>query len=172
MNRLAFLLASLACFGQIQPGEEELALRSDPAWKQLVVVLSNGRRVTYQRAEVKSVLYLTAGDFSSTFTSGATLSGEARDRGRSWPFKIRITSHNPASGAIAGEITWTSLNSIHQIHGTLSGKSLEFTETAAIRRGSAHLHVTYKLTVSASGASGTYHDPSDNGSGTTVINPR
>ena len=39
-------LTALLCPAQTAPDGEELALRTDPGWQQLVVVLSNGRRVT------------------------------------------------------------------------------------------------------------------------------
>lgn len=165
MPFLLFLFSTLLC---AQDGEE-LALRTDPGWQQLVVVLSNGRRVTYQRSEVKSVLYV-GGDFTSSFTGGTTLTGEAHAGGRTWPFKIRITSHAAAGGAIVGEITWPSLNSVHRIKGKLSGNNLTFEETEAIRAGSAHLHCTYAMTLNATGAKGTWLDPSDNARGTIVIN--
>ncbi len=135
----------------------------------MVVVLSNGRRVTYQRADVKTVLYVGS-DFSSSFTGGTALSGEAHATGRVWPFKIRITNHTPANGAIVGEITWTSLSSAHRIRGKLSGSTLTFEETEAIRAGGAHLHCTYSMTLSSTGAKGTWIDPSDNSRGTIVIN--
>ena len=168
MPFLLLLLTALICPAQTAPDGEELALRTDPAWQQLVVVLSNGRRVTYQRADVKTVLYV-GGDFSSSFTGGTALSGEAHANGRVGPFKIRITNHTPANGAIIGEITWSSLSSVHRIRGKLSGATLTFEETEAIRAGGAHLHCTYSMTVSATGAKGTWIDPADNSRGTIVI---
>jgi hypothetical protein len=118
---------------------------------------------------VKTVLYV-GGDFTSTFTGGTVLTGEAHANGRNWPFKIRITNHTPANGAIVGEITWTSLSSVHRIRGKLSGNTLTFEETEAIRAGGAHLHCTYSMTLSSTGAKGTWIDPADNSRGTIVIN--
>ena len=169
MPFLLFFLTTLLSPAQTPPEGEELALRTDPAWQQLVVVLSNGRRVTYQRADVKSILYV-GGDFISSFTGGTALSGEAHANGRVWPLTIRITSHTPANGAIVGEITWTSLGSVHRIRGKLSGATLTFEETEAIRAGGAHLRCTYSMTMSSTGAKGTWIDPSDKSRGTIVVN--
>ena len=108
--------------------------------------------------------------FLQTLTSGNTLSGEAWEiqgprNGRKWPFKVKITSYDPDTGAIVGEITWPTLSSVHRIRGTLAGTSLNFTETEAIQPGSAHLNVSYALTVSQSSADGTYADHTDNTNG-------
>ena len=107
-------------------------------------------------------------------TSGEVLSCQARDGrdGRLWPCKIQITSHDASTGAIAGELTWPTLSSVHRIQGKLSGNSLTFTETQAIRKGSAHLNVAYTMTVSPGAATGSYLDHGDNSRGGMTITLR
>jgi hypothetical protein len=108
--------------------------------------------------------------FLQTLTSGSTLSGEAWETqgprgGRRWPFQVKVTSYDPGTGAIVGELTWPTLSSVHRIRGLLAGTTLTFTETEAIQPGSAHLNVSYDLTVGQSSADGTYNDHTDNTSG-------
>jgi hypothetical protein len=161
---------------------EELALRSDSGWTELVVVLRSGRRVSYARADIAKVEYVvprstgvgtsTGGAPASLLSSGKVFACEARDGGRVWPCAIRITSYTAASGAIVGELTWKTLSSVHRIRGKLSGSSMSFTEVEAIRPGGAHLNVSYALTLSPGGANGTYTDHNDNSRGTYAITIR
>lgn len=169
---------------QDEPRGEGLALRSDPEWTEFVVVLRNGKRVTYSRSEIAKLEYVapkqTSGSGASTtgsgnavsrLTSGQAIDCEARAGGKSYPCKVRVTSYNKLTGAITGELTWTTLSSVHRIRGKLSGDNLSFTETEAIRAGGAHLNVEYTLTISGRSASGTWIDRSDNNSrGTYAIN--
>jgi hypothetical protein len=156
------------------PGEE-LALSTDANGTELVLVLRSGKRVTYSRAEIARIEYVVpkaapAGGGLSRLTSGQALDCNANDRGKLYPCKIRITSYNSASGAIVGELTWTTLSSVHRIRGKFAGNKLSFTEAEAIRAGAAHLNVEYSLAVSAGSASGTWIDHSDNNSrGTFTI---
>lgn len=103
--------------------------------------------------------------------SGEELPCEARDgkSGQRWPCVIRITSHDSATGAIAGEVTWSTLGAVHRIEGRSAGQSLTFRETGAIRAGSAHLNVEYTMTVSGAAVAGTYVDHTDGGKGTATI---
>lgn len=106
--------------------------------------------------------------------SGESLSCEAQEtqgpRGaKIWPCTIEITSYDPASGTIMGAITWSTLGSINRIRGSLSGEVLEFMETEAIRAGGAHLNVSYTVSLSTEGASGTYFDNGEKSSGTFRI---
>jgi hypothetical protein len=82
---------------------------------------------------------------------------------------LRITSYDPGTGAIVGELTWTTLSSVNRIRGTLAGTNLTFTETEAIHPGAAHLNVEYNLTVSQSSTDGTYTDHTDNTRGGTRL---
>jgi hypothetical protein len=108
---------------------------------------------------------------ASRLLSGKTFSGQAVEgsgprRGRAWPFEIRFGG---TAGAVTGELTWPTLNSVHRVSGALSGQTLRFTEVSAIRAGSAHLRCSYTLTLSGNRASGTYVDPNDGSSGTASI---
>mgnify|MGYP001393592557 CR=1 FL=1 len=81
---------------------------------------------------------------------------------------VRITAVR-ADGGVAGEMTCTSLGSVHRPKGTLRGSTLTFTETEAIRPGNATLGTTYTVTLSGAGGSGTYSDPVAQQSGTIEI---
>ncbi len=105
---------------------------------------------------------------------GDSVSCEAQEQhgtreGRVWPCTMRITSYDASSGAIVGELTWPTLGSINRFHGRLSGNTLDFTETEAIRAGSAHLNVAYIMKVSQNDASGSYVDHGDNSGGSAKL---
>lgn len=108
---------------------------------------------------------------AESLASGADLPCSSRETatGKEWPCVFRITSRDAATGAIEGEIRWTTLGAVHRIEGRLSGDRLTFTETEAIQAGSAHLKVAYTMTVSGTAATGTYADPVDGGKGTATI---
>lgn len=112
-----------------------------------------------------------AGPGGPALTSGAAHACQAKNASgsRTWPCTIRVTSLDPSSGALMGEVTWTSLNSVHRIRGTLAGDRLAFTEAEAIHPGGAHLQVAYSLTVSERSASGTWVDPADQSRGSMSI---
>jgi len=102
-------------------------------------------------------------------TSGRTFSCEARSGSSVWPCTLRITAYTGSSGAIAGEMTWTTLSSVHRISGKLEGTTLTFTETEAIRSGRAHLNVAYTAAISDGAATGTWVDPADGSRGSLTI---
>jgi len=157
-----------------------------PAFPEMVIHTKDGRtlRVQVEASEIASIEFVsgqalpvpTGGSpFLQPLTSGKTLSGEAWEdqgprAGRTWQFLLKITSYNPATGAIVGELTWPSLSSVHRIRGTLAGSSLTFTEAEAIQAGGAHLNVSYALTLSQGSATGTYTDHTDNSSGRAKLN--
>jgi hypothetical protein len=58
-----------------------------------------------------------------------------------------------------GTIEWPSLGSKHLVRGTNHYGRLEFTEVEALRKGKAHLNVTYALWRDGNGLTGTYTDP-------------
>lgn len=100
---------------------------------------------------------------------GAETPCRAREAsGKEWPCSVRITAVR-ADGGVAGEMTWTSLGSVHRPKGTLRGSTLTFTETEAIRPGNATLGTTDTVTLSGAGGSGTYSDPVAQQSGTIEI---
>jgi len=157
-----------------------------PAFPEMVIHTKDGRaiRVQVEASEIASIEFVSGpalpaptggAAFLPTLTSGKTLSGEAWEgqgprAGRTWQFLLKITSYDPATGAIVGELTWPSLSSVHRIRGRLAGTSLTFTEAEAIRPGGAHLNVAYTFTLAQSSATGTYTDHTDNSSGTAKIN--
>ncbi|TAN43817.1 MAG: hypothetical protein EPN22_09075 [Nitrospirae bacterium] len=105
---------------------------------------------------------------------GETVSGEVQEqhgtrKGKVWSYTMRITSYDASSGTIVGEMTWLALGSINRIRGRLTGNTLEFTETEAIRAGSAHLNVSYTMKVSQNEASGSYNDHGDNSGGSAKL---
>ena len=165
MRTAAFLALALPCFSQ----------------SVLVVITKDGQQHRFNLADVARIEFANAspapppppppphGNWMDAFTGGKVLSGEARQGSKAWPCRIRMTNHSKSTGAFTGEVTWTSLNSIHRIQGKLSGSALSFTETEAIRAGGAHLHVSYTLTISTSGARGKWTDPSDHTSGDMAI---
>lgn len=178
-----YCVTTLGVWAQDKPDAEELALRSDPEWTQLVVVLRDGKRVTYSRSEIVKIEYVTprsssapgsaigGGNVIARLTSGKALGCEARAGGKVYPCSVRVTSHDKSTGGIVGELTWTSLASVHRIRGKLSGNQLSFTETEAIRKGGAHLNVEYTLTISGGTAKGSWVDRGDNNArGTFSIN--
>jgi hypothetical protein len=148
-----------------------------PAFPEMVIHTKDGRaiRVPVEANEIASIEFVsgqalpapTGGvSFLPTLTSGKTLAGEAwGDAGGNWKFQLKITSYNPSTGGIVGEITWPSLSSVHRIRGKLVGTSLTFTETEAIRAGGAHLNVAYTFTLSQSSATGTWIDNGDKSHG-------
>jgi hypothetical protein len=156
-----------------------------PAWPEMVIHTKDGRalHVQVEANQIASIEFVsgpalpapTSGlPFLKTLTSGKTLPGESWENqgpraGRKWPFQFKITSYDPATDAIEGELNWVSIGSINRIRGKLAGTTLTFTEVEAIRPGAAHLNVSYTLTVSQGSAAGTYLDHSDNSSGEARI---
>jgi len=148
-----------------------------PAFPEMVIRTKDGRtlRVQVEASEIASIEFVSGqalpaptggAAFLPTLTSGKTLPGEAwGDAGGNWKFELKITSYNPSTGAIVGEITWPSLSSVHRIRGRLAGNSLTFTETEAIRPGGAHLNVAYTFTLAQSSATGTWIDNGDKSHG-------
>ncbi len=143
-----------------------------PAFPEMVVHTKDGRaiRVQVEANEIATIEFVSGSSFSvpflSTLTSGKLLSGEAwGDAGGRWIFELKITSYNPSTGAIVGEITWPSLSSVHRIRGSLAGTSLTFTETEAIRAGGAHLNCAYTFTLGSTSATGTWVDNGDKSRG-------
>ena len=148
-----------------------------PAFPEMVIRTKDGRaiRVQVEASEIASIEFVsgpalpapTSGAaFLPTLTSGRTLSGEAwGDAGGNWKFELKITSYNPSTGAIVGEITWPSLASLHRIRGRLAGTTLTFTETEAIRPGGAHLNVAYTFMLAQSSATGSWIDNGDKSHG-------
>ncbi len=147
-----------------------------PAWSEMVVRTKDGRtlRLQVEANEIASIEFVSGqtsatpsgGAFLPTLTSGRTFAGEAwGDGGGRWNFQLKITSYNPSTGAIVGEITWPSLSSVHRIRGTLAGSRLTFTETEAIRPGGAHLNVAYTFTLGSASATGTWLDNGDKSHG-------
>lgn len=122
-------------------------------------------------AQDDDIAFARALSGAEALTSGQSLPCEARsaDGGRSWPCRFRLTRYVAATGRITGELTWTGLNSVHEVEGTLSGGRLTFTETRAIRAGGAHLNVSYDLRVAAADVSGGWLDPADGSRGSMRI---
>ena len=147
------------------------------AFPEMVIHTKDGRaiRVQVEANEIASIEFVSVqalpvptggAAFLPTLTSGKTLAGEAwGDAGGNWKFQLKITSYDPSTGAIVGEITWPSLASVHRIRGKLAGTSLTFTETEALRPGGAHLNVAYTFTLSQSSATGTWIDNGDKSHG-------
>ncbi|MCX6564842.1 MAG: hypothetical protein NTW38_00190 [Candidatus Aminicenantes bacterium] len=143
-----------------------------PAFPEMVIHTKDGRtiRVQVEANEIANIEFVSGSSLPvpilSTLTSGKPLSGEAwGDAGGDWKFEMKITSYNPSTGAIVGEITWPSLSSVHRIRGSLAGTSLTFTETEAIRAGGAHLNVAYTFTLGSTSATGTWIDNGDKSHG-------
>ena len=148
-----------------------------PAFPEMVIHTKDGRaiRVPVEANEIASIEFVSGqalpaptggAAFLQTLASGKTLSGEAwGDAGGNWKFELKITSYNPSTGVVVGEITWPSLASVHRIRGKLVGTSLTFTETEAIRPGGAHLNVAYTFTLAQSSATGTWIDNGDKSRG-------
>lgn len=109
------------------------------------------------------------GNWLDGFTSGKVHNGKAFQGSKSWPFTIRITDYNKTTGALVGELTWKSLNSIHLIRGTINGSKLTFKEEQAIKRGGAHLNVVYTMQISNKDAKGTWIDQGDKSTGDVLI---
>ena len=148
-----------------------------PAFPEMVIHTKDGRtlRVQVEASEIASIEFVSGQSlpaptggaaFLPTLTSGKTLAGEAwGNTGGNWKFQLKITSYDPSTGAIVGEISWPSLSSVHRIRGRLAGTSLTFTETEAIRPGAAHLNVAYTFTLAAASATGTWMDNGDKSRG-------
>ena len=148
-----------------------------PAFPEMVIHTKDGQtlRVQVEASEIASIEFVSGqalpvptggAAFLPTLTSGKTFSGEAwGDGGGNWKFELKITSYNPSTGAIVGEITWPSLASVHRIRGRLAGTSLTFTETEALRAGGAHLNVAYTFTLGSTSATGTWVDNGDKSHG-------
>ena len=98
-----------------------------------------------------------ANNFSGSVFSGKAISGKS---GKSWPVNVKIVSCNQSSGAVVGEIEWTSLNSIHRIEGKLINQQFRFKEVAYIKKGGANLNCEYLVTVNGDQMYGTWSDPS------------
>ncbi|MEQ8191535.1 MAG: hypothetical protein ABRQ39_26450 [Candidatus Eremiobacterota bacterium] len=103
-----------------------------------------------------------SGKWMEVLFSGKTFTGKCLgDTGGQWPFKIKFTYLNKSSGTFQGEIEWTSLNAIHKIEGTISGKKIYFKETEYIKQGGAYLNIVYDLQYDSGSNSvkGTWYDP-------------
>ena len=93
----------------------------------------------------------------------------SKKKGKSWSAEIRITSIDPATGKITGEMEWPSLSTVNVIEGRWQGNRLTFTETAHLRGSSAHVNVTYELEVKGAALSGSWTEP---GKDAGTITPR
>jgi hypothetical protein len=144
---------------------------SDPStWSQNLESRSLGFVAIYGRSAGDNLHTSNAStSFKDLIGTGKVFSGEARQGSKMWPFKIQITDHDASSGGISGELTWSTLGSVHRIRGTLSGSRLEFTEVEAIQKGSAHLNVSYAMTLSGDGAKGTWVDHGNKSTGAAKI---
>jgi hypothetical protein len=100
--------------------------------------------------------------------SGETFRCRAQDgrSGKVWPCTIHLAG---TAEHVKGELTWSSLDSIHRVAGTLSGNTLKFTEVSAVHPGGAHLRCSYTLKLSGDRLLGTYQDPVDGSSGSAAI---
>jgi len=180
---ILFILAIISAIPVFAEADstELLQLKETP-WSHLVITLQNGNKITVKRPDIVRIQYVnqdnhtgasnipvSGAQFLPIFTSGREFSGEARQGSKTWPFKIKVVNYNNSTGAFNGEISWSSLSSIHRIRGVIKGKTLTFTEVEALRRGSAHLNVSYSLTASAQDAQGTWLDQGDRSTGTIVI---
>lgn len=110
-------------------------------------------------ASTREITEEAAGDFSSptpplsadtiarVLSAHKTLAGEADDSRRhvQWPFRLRPTEFDAASGRMVGSLEWTTMGSIHRVEGTLTNHVLTFKETAFIRKGKAVLGPEYRL---------------------------
>jgi hypothetical protein len=97
-----------------------------------------------------------------------TYSGEAvssKKVGRTWPFTLTLIGPDK-DGSISGQIEWPSLNSIHQIKGSVTTTGLTFTETAYIQKGEAVLNCKYYLHSEGNSITGTWDSCDDGDSGT------
>lgn len=47
----------------------------------------------------------------------------------------------------AGELAWPTLDAVHKVHGTYHGSDLSFSDQGYIKKGSASLKCTYRLTL-------------------------
>ena len=145
----------------------------------MVVVTKDGQQHRFNLADVVRIDFGNAaptpppppphGNWVDDFTGGKVLTGEARQGSKVWPCRIKVSNYSKSTGAFTGEVTWTSLNSVHRIQGRLAGSTLTFTEVEAIRAGSAHLRVSYTLSVGTSGAKGSWIDPADRATGDMAI---
>jgi len=63
--------------------------------------------------------------------------------GKSWSAVLKITSHDPQTGKIEGELQWPQLGSLHRIAGNLLDGKLTFKETEYFRKGGAFLNCEY-----------------------------
>jgi hypothetical protein len=86
---------------QIPESGEELTLRRDSGWTGLVVVLRDGKRVTFNRSEISKLLYLTNGTRAGVGRiwhveqiGGRTYKGTFTRRGNSRIYDAHWTSGN------------------------------------------------------------------------------
>ncbi|MFS0689408.1 stalk domain-containing protein [Sporosarcina sp. 179-K 8C2 HS] len=77
---------------------------------------------------------------------GTAYAGKQSNPSRTWPFEFKITSINPRTGELEGELTWTSLKAVHKIVGKVSDNKLIFREADYIKKGNALLGPSYTLT--------------------------
>lgn len=77
---------------------------------------------------------------------GTAYAGKQSNPRLTWPFEFKITSINPSTGELEGELTWTSLKAVHKIVGKVSDNKLIFRESDYINKGKASLGASYTLT--------------------------
>jgi hypothetical protein len=80
--------------------------------------------------------------------------------GKNWPFNIKMDGKFATElQDFQGEIQWPTLGSTHLIRGLLSHGRLTFKEHEYIKKGKAHLNVSYTLWYENGIMTGTYKDP-------------
>lgn len=64
-----------------------------------------------------------------------------------WPLTLTIKKLSQTSRAWTGELAWPTLDAVHKVHGTYHGSDLSFSDQGYIKKGSASLKCTYRLTL-------------------------
>lgn len=97
---------------------------------------------------------------ADTITAGTVLEGFVLDKKeRKYPMVVTIAAVDNATGKLEGNVSWTSLNSVHRIEGRVEGNRLTFKEVSYIKRGSAHLNCEYALVLDGGSLEGSWAEP-------------
>ena len=110
-------------------------------------------------AVVTLIVFATLSYAQSKISAGTILEGFVLDsKETNFPMEVKIVSIDK-TGNFKGEVTWSSLESVHKLEGKLSGNTITFKEVSAIKKGSAHLNCEYALVIDGDSLDGRWVEP-------------
>ncbi len=119
-----------------------------------------------QRASIVLVslfLAVTLAHAQNTLFTGTVLEGFVLDKSnKKFPMVVKIESIDNATGKFIGDVSWSSLNSVHRIEGILTANTITFKEVSHIKKGGAHLNCEYAMIIEGNTLDGRWVEPGHN----------